>query len=576
MDDSKIVSIDKITYKTHPYIRQTKHKKSISVIGLDTETLYNGQCFLICTSNGDSFTRDECPEFFFSRGYRGKKFVVWNLQFDESSLLQNLSKEALTKLRTTNKTTYMGYTYKSIPHKSLSIVKGKNGIEIFDIAGFFGMSLQKASQKYLGKSKLDLNVDGMTEEFVRTNYDKIVKYCIQDCKLTKELAEMLIKKFEDFGVYPQKLYSTAYVSWQYFKNHCDIPLVKNIYENHPECLQMAIESYNGGKFEVTQKGVGKYYEYDIVSAYPYEISNLVDIRHAYVVRDKKYRRGAVYGFLRCKIVIPDNVYSPLAVKEKMLNIYPVGYIVKTITKKEYEYLLTVGCDITILDAYWLEIAYRVHPFRKEINRLIKKKDIYKMNKQELDYHTIKIFMNSLYGKFVQLIKKDEKYIAGYNWNIIYGSVITANCRIRISEYQQKYPSVIAVHTDSVISYKKLPLPDTGGLGEMVFEISGKGIILGSGIYQVGKKTKFRGFSTKLNLLSILENTKETLSIDHRRPYSWREVNFHNWESEMINLFVNIKKNVNINFDKKRIWIDDYKEYTEVLKRNVYSIPIVYI
>lgn len=41
---------------------------------------------------------------------------------------------------------------------------------------------------------------------------------------------------------------------------------------------------------------------------------------------------------------------------------------------------------------------------------------------------------------------------------------------------------------------------------------------------------------------------------------------------MINQFVEMKRKVNINFDCKRIWLNDYKNYSEILKRNVYSIP----
>lgn len=571
--NNDVVSIDKIKYNPPYWIRQTQHKKSISVIGLDTETFKTGKCFLICTSEGDHFTLDDTPEFFFRRKYINKKFVVWNIKFDESSILQILPKDKLNILRTTNKVEHEGFKYKSIPHKMLSISKGKNAIEIYDIMGFYHMSLEKAATKYLGKHKLDVKVDGLTFKYVRDNLDTLIKYCIQDCVLTKELANLMIRKFEDFGVYPQKLYSTAYVSFQYFKAKCNIPLVKNIYDNHPQCLQMAIESYNGGKFEVTQKGSGEYWEYDIISAYPFEISNLIDIRHAYVIRSNKYRKGAVYGFLRCFIKIPEHIYSPLALKKGTLNIYPVGEFQKTITKTEYEYLVSTGCDIKILDAYWLHVANKTYPFKREINNLIKKKTEYKEKNLDLDYHTIKIFLNSLYGKFVQLIKKDDKFIAGINWNIIYGSVITANCRIKVSQLQQKYESVIAVHTDSIISYKKLNFPKKGSLGDIIYDCSGAGVILGSGIYQVGSKTKFRGFTTKLDLIDLLSKSDKKLEIDSRRPFSWREVVFHNWDLDMINRFKEVSKTVNLRFDKKRVWIDDYETFSEVLKRPVYSAPI---
>lgn len=515
----KSIDINDINYSPPKNIRKTVFNKSIEVIGIDTETYQTGKCFLICTSKGDNYTLDEFPEFFFTQKYRNKKFVAWNIKFDEGSLIQNLPNENLTELRVENETIYKGYKYISIPHKMFKIVKGKNAIEIFDIQGFYKSSLNKAAQKFLGKEKLDIEITNFTNKYVENNINKIIKYCIQDCILTKELADILIKKFEGFGVYPQKLYSTAYVSFHYFKNTCKIPLIKNIYDNHKPLLQMALDSYNGGKFEVTEKGTGHFYEYDIVSAYPYEIANLIDIEQSYIIRDKKYKKGAVYGFLKCLINIPVGIFSPIAIKRGLNNTYPIGLFEKTITKNEYDYLIKQGCDIKILDAYWLFVGKKIYPFRREINKLVKQKTQYKIENKDHDYLIIKIFMNSLYGKFVQLIPKKDRYFAGINWNIIYGSIITANCRIKITEYQQLFPEVIAVHTDSIIATKELPIISSEKLGDFQKEIDGKGVILGSGIYQIGTKTKFRGFDTKIKLFDLLENDNDIIEIVKKRPYS---------------------------------------------------------
>lgn len=570
------ISIRDVIYRIPRHVRKTQHTKSIQLIGIDTETKTTGKCFLICTSSGDSFTPDDFPQCLFTRKYRNKKYAVYNLKFDEGSLIQHLPVSNLQQLRSTLKTSYNGYTYTSIPRKMFKIRRGKNCIEIYDVAGFYMMSLEKASRKYLGEGKNKLATKKFTDDFISKHYKKIVKYCIRDAVLTQRLATLLIEKFEQFGVYPQHLYSTAYVSWQYFKNNCDIPNIKHIYDYTPMLLQYAMDSYNGGKFEVTEKGTGRFYEYDIISAYPYEISRLVDISDISIMKGKHYEKEAEYGFIDCRLNIPVNVYSPVAVKRNNVNIYPVGNFRKVITKNEYDYLIKQGCDIDIIDAYWIIPHNRIYPFKDEINRLIKIKERYKRRGLKLDYAIIKIFLNSLYGKFVQLIPRGDKYTAGLNWNIIYGSVITANCRIRISELQQKYSSVIAVHTDSVISKKKLPFTDKGKLGDLIFEIAGNGVILGSGIYQISKKTKFRGFDTKVSLLKTIQRGEDELEVSKERPYSWREVIFHGWSKDLINQFVDIPKNVNINFDKKRIWIEDYKSYKEVMKRNVYSVPIPYI
>lgn len=568
----KAPNIDNIRYKPSKYNRQKKYKNSLEVIGLDTEAYTSGGCFMIATSLGDIFQPDDFPACLFSRKYRGKKFVCYNLKYDSGALLQILSIEDLKVLQTKDKVKVDKYVYTSIANKCLSVKKGKNTIHIYDTFNFYQMSLAKAAKKFLGKSKRDIDISLFTPDYVKEHWEAIAKYCIHDAVLVKELSGVLIDIFESFGVYPQKLYSVAYISYQYFRNTCAWIHVKRYWNNYKEVLDFAMQSYNGGKFEVTCKGTGYYYEYDIVSAYPYEISNLIDIRDARIITSMKYEKDAVYGFLDCTMKIPVKVSSPIAMKKKIVNYYPVGTFRKVITKTEYEYLIEQGCDITIHKAYWLMKKSITYPYKYQIERLMEFKDRFKADKKAIEYHTMKFFLNSFYGKFIQLIPKDKYYKAGNSWNPIYGSIITANCRTRISALQQKHPEIVAVHTDSIISTKPLDFPETGHLGQFSFEDKGEGIILGSGIYQVGKKSKFRGFATKIDLKDLIPPRGKTIDISKVRPYTWREVAHRNLSVSQINLFEDMPRKLNLNFDCKRIWLNDYKDFSEVLERNVESVP----
>jgi hypothetical protein len=334
-------------------------------------------------------------------------------------------------------------------------------------------------------------------------------------------------------------------------------------------------SYNGGKFEVTRKGKGYFYEYDIVSAYPYEIANLKDITHARVIHQKAIPKDADYGFMLCAMNISYNTYSPIAVKWGSVNIYPVGCYAKVITLNEYKYLIKYKCKISIIDAFYLCCDTNKYPYREEVLKLFAFKKKYKEEGDYLKTHTVKILLNSLYGKFVQLIRKGKSIDASTCWNPVYGSIITANTRIKVSEMQQQYNSIVAVHTDSVISTKKLYISLGKDLGDWAFEREGKGVILGSGIYQIGKVSKVRGFVTKYALCDLINKKVSKLKIISKRSISWREVAFHNWDTERINRFEDIDREIDINFDKKRIWIKDYKTFAECLIRNVDSTPHVF-
>ncbi len=571
----KNISISDIKYFCAPYNRPNTKQQSIEPLGLDTEAYTTGECFMIALSTGEVFKPEELPDCFFSRSLRGRHFVCYNLKYDMGALLQRLPIENLEELRSKDKTVYDSFSYSAIGYKCLTIRKGKNSVHFWDMLNFYQMRLEDAAILYLDNRKMEEEVSLFSPEYVRDNWGQISTYCIHDAKLVEALALVIIKRFESYGVYPKKLYSVAYISYQYFRTHTPYVTVRKYWDRYKELLQFSLYAYAGGKFEVTQKGPGYYYEYDIISAYPAEIRNLVDITWARVVQSSKYRKEAVYGFLQVNVSIPFDMYTPTVCKRHGVNVYAVGEYSTYCTKQEYEYLIASGADVTILDAWWIHVDNKQYPYRTEIDRLMSLKERFKSEGKELDLHTVKLLMNSLYGKFVQLIKTEEGWKASSCWNPIYAAVITANCRIKMSNLQSIYATITAVHTDSVLSTARLPFDKKGAIGDLIFETEGAGIILGAGIYEIGSKVKFRGFHGALLLSEVIPQAKRKLKIMYNHAYTWREVAFRGWDSSNINLFDELPKVININFDHKRLWIDDWKSWKEVMHRTVESYPLIF-
>lgn len=565
-------SLKDIIYRPNLFNRKTKHSTSIQPIGIDTEADDTGKCFMICTGLGDVFEFKDFPQCLFNRKYINKSFVAYNLKYDTGAFVQFLPKKNLKELQEKDITTYKDFTFKTVGKKCLSIRKGKNAITIYDIYSFFLTSLDNASVRWLGERKIDIETKSFSKQYITDNWDKIAEYCIKDSVLCERLADIIIKKFEDFGVFPQKLYSTAYVSWQYFRIKCAYVHVKEYYEHEPYVLEAAIQSYNGGKFEVNKRGLGYFYEYDIVSAYPFETTKLHNTLRARVRRDKKRHPDAHYGFILATIKIPYEVPSPSALKYNGVCLYPGGIYKKWYTAIEFDYFLSHNCDYVIHEAIHLYCRTNEQPYKNQIYDLLKQKDEYKQKGDELSYFTIKIFLNSLYGKFCQLTETNDGLKAGSSWNPIFASYITAGTRVRIAEMQKLYPSIVAVHTDSITSTSPLDIKTGRGLGEWEKSVEGHGVILGSGVYQIGDKSKFRGFRTKTPLLDLIPNKGRSFHMKNIAPISWREVAHRGLELDMINRFVEHDKEININFDKKRLWIKDWKNFGEVRERVVDSIP----
>jgi len=549
--------------------------RHIEAIGFDTEADRDGKTFMYCFSDGTVCTPDNLLTTLFTRKYRGCHFVVYNLKYEQGTILQALSSDVLDSLRETGKVLCNGIKYTTIGYKCFRISKGKNSVTFWDMYSFFNMSLASAARQFTNIRKFDQDVTLFTPDYIATHWDSIAKYCIQDARVTEALYQVVISMAGRLGIVPTTFYSIASISYKYFRENTNYVTVNRYWDNHKSLLAAACASYTGGKFEVTTRGKGMFYEYDINSAYPYEMANLVDITNASVIESRTKPSNAVYGFVYVRVWIPKPVCHSVALKRKGVNIFPIGRFTKWVTKEEYEYLLEFPeVEVKVLKAFWLAVRRKRYPYRKIIRGLYTIKNEAKVKGDTELYHFSKIMLNSIYGKQVQLIRKGNTIEASTCWNPIYGAIITANVRLRIARLQNEYPEVCAVHTDSVLSTKKLPLRCTDKLGDWDLTVHGEGIILGSGIYQVNGKIRFRGFPSRISLTDLLNKSPPIITIPDTRAISWKEAVFHHWGTDLINQFKDIDKHININFDTKRLWDDTWKDGDDALNRVLDSEPRV--
>lgn len=543
----------KIVYKCRP-IGKPKTDRDIQAIGFDSEADRDGKTFLYCLSTGDSFTPDDLLEGLFSRKYRGCQYVVFNLKYEQGAILQNLPSEALEILRKHGKVIVGEYTFKVVGYKNLRISRGKNAVTFWDMFTFFNMSLASAARQFTTLTKYDLDVTLFTPGYIRDNLSTITKYCVRDAEITAELFKVLKVMCHKLGINPTTFYSIATIGYKYMRENTDYVTVKHLWDKHREILEAACKSYSGGKFEVTTRGKGYFYEYDINSAYPYEIANLIDISKVRVVNSCQYKSGATYAFLYLDIFLSGTEAHPVAYKRGTVNIFPAGRFKRWVGKAAYDYLVKLpGSEIKILKGIWLYPRYQRKPYYDLIHKLFKVKAAAKLSgDKELYYFTWKL-TNSLYGKQIQLIRKGDKIEASTCWNPVYGAIITENVRIRVAQMQLDYPSAVAVFTDSVISTHKLPITESDELGGWSLKTYGLGLIIGCGCYQIGDKVRFRGFPIPDSLTELLNKSPPAISIPITRAITWRQVAVNHWDGNMINRFQDIDKVLNINFDTKRIW-----------------------
>jgi len=598
----------KIPFKDIEIMTQKRNSKRDKIYeikentGLDTET-YKGYVKLICDHTGDykfidSFT--DILNFLTHRCFRNKFNWFYNIKFDFESIIKYLEKDELITLYQNKTIERNSFTINYIDKKFFSILdKNNNNYYFYDLFNFLDTSLDKASKKFLNNEKLktvDANKLNTDWDYWQNNLDDIVKYCVYDANLTKRLADYFwLIIFKNLKYSPTKPFSKGKISEEYFLSRCFIPTINAIKENPIglKILQTAYNSYYGGRFELLQKGFFEnVYTYDIKSAYPAQIASLIDFNKGKWQKVRKLSPDATEGFYKAKIECKEALFCPVVQKINELSIYPNGRFNQYLTKKEIVFIKERFPNARVSIEYGYEFIAKdlYYPFKTEIERLYQWKE--KEPDEDIKY-VVKIILNSLYGKTIQLAGvnlETGKRKSGKLFNPLYASLITSHTRIKLLELGcQKPECVIMFSTDAIHSTEKLNVPLKPALGEFAKDFQGCGVYLMSDVYNLWNETKtknkLRGFSlvsekdidsAGILLRDILENLNSTkYEYITKRPFHLGECLLHNKTLSVddINIFGEVKKTININGDTKRIWDKEFKNGKQCLKESVGSLPI---
>lgn len=557
----------------------------MNFVGLDTETI-SGKCRLIGLSNGEYFVVKELTDLIlFMKQQHKQNFLAYNADYDAQALLVWLPKKELNYVMKGIEIEYEGIKILYYRHKFLKF----NDNWLFDVYQYYHAgTLDKAAQKFLGKSKVKVETKIFDEI---TIYDpKTIEYCITDAKLAYELFLKMYKTLPK-ELMETKPISTAYYSAKYFRKELvsnQIPFKVNM---------IARLAYHGGLFTINTRGhFHNLYNYDIVSAYPYEICKLKGMERFNYVQYCGYIQDATYGFYQVQVDIDDKYVGALIYKHKGLCLNPVGRYEGIITKNEYEKIMHY--DHKIIAAFHIYASGNT-PFKDRMEKVFYRKCT--------DENKIvwKYLANSLYGKtaaaqkvyrdkdldlddnILNMIEKDGKYYYKVEnierSNFVYASEITANTRLRMYDNINKYREhIIAVQTDSLVSDIPLALDVDGNkLGAWKLEKWDEAYMIGSGVYfyRIDKVWygKFRGFNfsgerVETILDRLLNSDKVYVDFDVLKRISIQEsMRIHN--EDMANIIVNTTRKLNINFDKKRVWMDKWNTGKELNTKIIKSIAI---
>jgi len=573
--------------------------KNLRVIGWDTETKEGGWVYLIANSekrvliDRESIRRgkvrtlnaDEILAFLTQHKYRNATNVFYNLDYDFGVIVKLLPEENVREIAKEGKTQYKQYKIAWLPRKFFRIQTRNETYAFYDIAQFFQYKpLREASVEFGVGEKMDVDVPTLTKEKeICENIDKIIKYCLNDAVLAKKLADYFYTKMREANIPAVKPISTAFLSENYFIAKCDIPT----FYDAPRRIQLiAYNSYHGGRFEIFRRGYyeGNVYNYDINSAYPFQIAHLPDLRGLTWEQTTKFHEDAVLGYYTVKIQYTEEpLIAPIGIKLEDKLKFPIGTFTTTITKRELD-IVRDYANVKILfgyEAWWKENEYtEKYPFKEEIYRLYKERQRLKREGNDLQYQ-IKILLNSLYGKFYQI--KNGKL--GNLTNFIYASEITAGTRIQLFKATQgREECVLSYATDGIVTTEKLNLPVSKELGEWDFEQGDAIILIMSGVYEIYKdnepiKARRRGIKKKAwqgKLYEVLARLGKNNTIPHiiHRPIKIKEaIARRSIGQTLIGAFIDEERSIDINGDTKRRWEKKFACGEDVFREFHNSTPL---
>lgn len=604
----------------------------------DTET-YKGKAFIISVAGQGIYTyrtktKEDVTQFLHDIIAKKWGNIGWcyNLDYDVIAILKFYGDDIITRLYLTKEVTIDGITISYVPRKFLTLKSRGKTVYVFELMQYFNMSLDKAGEKYLNRRKgkiggMVLNGKKVTEknskkriyELYKLYPERITEYCERDADLTCELAEKLESMLQVSGIDVVKYYSCGYLAKQYLKKHgvSFNPL------REQKIIDFVKPAYFGGRIEFMRRGTFKrVYQYDINSAYPYAITKLEQIigyKFSTTVDST-----AKYYFVNCVVDIPKGThFSPLAYRNKQgLITYPTGVISLTIDSITFETMRKermIKKVVKVLNVY----TNGEKPFKKLVETMYTRRKIAHADES----YILKTLLNALYGKFAEkrkdYIQLDEdeallmldshmdnnkrpriietevgffmrKVYYSKNSNLIYAALITSEIRNYLYKVMKEMPanSLIGTMTDCIFSTVPVSnkyISNTKQLGKFGFKCCTSLYVIGSGVYGTkdkmseGKKVKgenkLRGYNVKTSLVNLAakNSTKTVLKIPSTERMGAGKFVIQGLDLDELNVISDNKKNLNLNFDTKRVWDQNgFRNFGESLKKNISSTPLFHI
>lgn len=500
--------------------KQRKCKKKIFGFDVETYGQYNkfkmGSIYYDNNNYWTFWNKREMIDFIFKSPIMYNSIIAaTNLAFDFDTLLFNEPEGEFVNVCRRNSDIICAETF--VNKKGIYLKRDKEdmryNIKFIDTLNYAHLSVEKIGKMLkMPKHKKPLKLGH--ENLTKKQEIELEAYNIQDSKISKYFIEY-IKDFieEQGGTFKDTISQSAMSMFR-----CKF-LTKEYFQPPKEVIDEQFNAYFGGRTECFERGyVENYHYYDINSMYPHVMENM---EYPDPNTWRRRKRGSIeniykyHGISNIIVYVPEYLMYPilpLRTKDKLL--FPVGIFSTWATHIEIREAIKQRAKVLIIQEqqYFKETC---RPFTNYINHFFQLKQQYELNPAKRQI--IKLFLNSLYGKFGQTLLNKTKMIhdSKVTYEMIEKAInidrsgsffimdsdriehpvfvipiwalhVTAYARLHLYKYINKYKPIYC-DTDSIVTNQEIPTSEL--LGDMKLEaFIDKGIFI---------RPKFYGFRDKL-------------------------------------------------------------------------------
>ena len=355
------------------------------------------------------------------------------------------------------------------------------------------------------------------------------------------------------------------------------------WEDMPEeANQYYYNTCSGGWIETFKTGHwDKLYTYDLKSAYPSKMRNLVDFRKGTweKVDSVPNHKTGMLGVFNCTAEMEADLHCIVYRDEREYNFNPNGTYDTLITWNKLIYAQFHEWGRFHVKDGWVwtpKDGVVCYPLRKKMDELFKLKGEAETN---IERNVIKRLMNAFEGKMCERIffernGKLSPTTFGEIFNPCWRSEVENNTHLSVINFCIKNNiTPIAIMTDGVVTDVDLQIPSSTAMGGWKLDSVTKGLVMGSGILALQGKHKEGDFSLNYDvLMEKIDPNSTEIVLEKDGFVSIGEACERNLFHKLGEYEVD-KRVIKLNSDTKRIYPNEPENFGELLKGHYDSIPI---